>query len=182
VDILDLSRGLSVEVDELLASWGASSLFVVGSQSSKEGVGSSTDAIGVIDGLGLVGGMVLLIEVGESLDKAVGDTVLLVELDSTLDGLVTDNVAVGKVFSNDAASWLLLLGDLVAITLSLILVVAAIIFVAASGAGDLNLSSAELGIVEEQGSLGRGFLLEGYGRILSGLSFGDVEAGDLAAV
>jgi len=59
VDILNLSGGLSVEVDKLLASWGTSSLLVVGGQSSKEGVGSSTNAIGIIDGLGLVGGVVL---------------------------------------------------------------------------------------------------------------------------
>lgn len=59
MDILNLSGGLGVEVDKLFASWGASSLLVVRGQSSKEGVGSSTDAIGIVDGLGLVGGVVL---------------------------------------------------------------------------------------------------------------------------
>jgi len=106
---------------------------------------------------------------------------LLVELDGALNGLVTDNVAMGKVFSNNAASGLLLLCDLVALTLALLLVVAAIILVATGGAGDLNLSGTKLCVVEEQGSLGRGFLLEGYGRILSGLNLGDIKAGDLAA-
>jgi len=105
----------------------------------------------------------------------------LVELDGALNGLVTDNVAVGKVLGDNAASGLLLLCDLVALTLALLLVVAAIILAAAGSAGDLNLSGTKLCVVEEQGSLGRGFLLEGYGGILSGLGLGDIEAGDLAA-
>ena len=182
MDILNLSGSLCVEVDELLASWSIGSLLVVRGQSSKEGVGSSSDAIGVVDRLGLVGSMVLLVEAGEGVDEAVGDTMFLVELNSTLDGLITDNVAVGKIFCNNAASGLLFLGDLIAVTLSLVLVVAPIILVAASGTGDLNLSGTKLGIVEEEGSLSSGFLFEGYGRILSGLSFGDFETGDLAAV
>jgi hypothetical protein len=107
---------------------------------------------------------------------------LLVEFDSTLDSLVANNISVSKVLGNDTAARLLLLGDLVAVTLSLVLVVAAIILVATSGRGDLNLSSTKLGIVEEQGSLGSGFLLEGYGGILGGLGLGDIEGGDLATV
>lgn len=106
---------------------------------------------------------------------------LLVEFDSTLNGSVSNNVTVGKVFSNDPASWLLLLGDLVTLTLGLGLVVASIVFVAASSTRDLNLSGTKLGVVEEEGSLGCGFLLEGYGRILGGIGLGDIEAGDLSA-
>lgn len=134
MNILDLSGRLSIEVDELLASRGICGLLVVGGQSSKEGVGSSSYAIGVVDRSGLVGGMVFRVDAVQSLDKAVGNSMLLIELDSTLDGLVANNVTVGKIFGNNAAAWLLFLGDLVTVTLSLWLVMAAIIFIAASGA------------------------------------------------
>jgi hypothetical protein len=61
VDILDLAGGLSVEVNELLASWGLGGLLVVRGQSGKEGVNSGSDAIGVVDGFGLVSSVVLRI-------------------------------------------------------------------------------------------------------------------------
>jgi len=180
MDILDLLGGLSVKVDKLLASWGLSSLLVVRGQSGKERVNTGSDAIAVVNGLGLVGSMVLGIKLVESLEEAVAYTMLLVKFDSTLDSLVANNISMSKVFGNDTASGLLLLGDLVTVTLGLVLVVVAIVLVATSGTGDLNLSGTKLGIVKEEGSLGSGFLLEGYGRILGGLSFGDLEAGNLA--
>lgn len=125
--------------------------------------------------------MILRVEVGEGLDETVGDAMLLVELDGTLDGLVTDDIAMGKVLGNNAASGLLLLCNLIALTLLLLLVVAAIVLAAAGGTGDLNLSSTKLCIIEEQGSLGRGLLLEGYSGILGRLGLGNFEAGDLTA-
>ena len=180
MDILDLAGGLSIEVYKLLASWGLGGLLVVRGQPSKEGVDAGSDAIGVVDGFGLIGCMVFGVELIEGLDEAVTYTMLLVEFDSTLNSLVADNISVGKVFGNDTAAGLLLLGDLVTVTLGLVLVVTSIILVATSGAGDLNLSATELGVVEEKSSLGSGFLLEGYSGILRGLGWGDIEAGDLA--
>lgn len=182
MDIRDLAGGLGIEVNKLLAGRGLGCLLVIRSQSSKERVDTGSDAIGVIDGLGLVGCMILGVELGESLDEAAAYTMLLVEFDGTLNGLITDSVSVGKVFSNDTAAGLLLLGDLIAVSLGFVLVVASIVIVATSGAGDLNLSGTELCVVEEEGSLGSGFLLEGYSGILSGLGFGDIEAGDLSTV
>lgn len=52
---------------------------------------------------------------------------LLVQVNGTLDSSVTDGVAVGKVLCNNAGTGLLLLGDFVAITLSVRLVMASII-------------------------------------------------------
>lgn len=181
MNILDLSGRLGIEVDELLASWGICGFLVVGGQSSKEGVGPSSHSIGVVDRSSLVGGMVFRVDVGQSLNKAVGYSVLLIELDGTLDGLVANNITVGKIFGDNAAAWFLFLGDLVAVALSLLFVMTSIIFATASGAGDVNLCGTKLSVIEEQGSLSRGFLLESYGGILSRLSFGDVKAGNLAA-
>jgi len=180
MDILNLLRGLGVEVDELLASWSTGSLLVVGSQAGKKSIGTSSDAIAVVNRSGLVRSVVFLVDTVKGLEEAAGDTVLLVKLDGTLDGLVADNVTVGKILGNNAASRLLLLSDLVAITLSLVFVVAAIVLVVAAGAGDFHLMGTKLGVVEEQSSLGCSFLLERYGRILSRLNCGDFEVGDLA--
>ncbi len=62
MDILDLAGGLSVEVDELLSGWRAGGLFVVGGQSRQERVGLLGDTIGLVDGTGLVSGVVFVIE------------------------------------------------------------------------------------------------------------------------
>merc|ERR1711977_274077 len=92
--------------DDLLASWSSGGLFEVGSQASEEIVGLLGDTIGLINRLGLVGGMVLLIEVGEGGQEAVGNSVLGVEIDGLLDGLVTEYVAVGNVLSSDTGTGL----------------------------------------------------------------------------
>ena len=109
-------------------------------------------------------------------------TVLLVQIDGALSGLVTDSVAVCQVLSNDAGSWFLLLGDFIAVTLSLCVVVASIILGRTSSASDLDLGGAQLGVVEEESSLGRGFLFEVYGGFLSLASGLDLDTGNLATV
>lgn len=106
-------------------------LFVVGSQPREERVGPLGDTIRLVNRAGLIGGVVFLIQVLDSRDKASGNTVLLVEINSTLDGLVSKDVAVGKILSDNAASWLLLLGDLITVTLGVLCEVAAVIFGAA---------------------------------------------------
>ncbi len=52
---------------------------------------------------------------------------LLVEIDGTLNSLVTKNITVGKVFGDDTAAWLLLLGNLVTVTLGILCEVASIV-------------------------------------------------------
>lgn len=53
-----------------------------------------------------------------------------------------------------------------------------IVFIGAGGAGDLNLVGSKLGVVEKEGSLGGGFLLEGHGSNLGRLCWADFEVGD----
>jgi len=180
VDVQNLLLGLGVEVDKLLASWGTSSLLVVGSQAREEGAGLLGNTVGLVDRLGLVGGMVLLIKVVESGKEAAGNSVLAVKLNGTLDSLVANDVAVSKVFSDDTAAGLLLLCDLVAVTLRVFGVVAAIVLVGARGADNLDLGRSELGVVEQEGSLGSSLLLEDYCSILSLAGWSDIDLRDLA--
>lgn len=49
MNVLDLARGLSVEVDELLSSGCTGRLFVVGSQPRQKRVGLLCDAIGLVN-------------------------------------------------------------------------------------------------------------------------------------
>lgn len=103
-----------------------------------------------------------------------------VQINGTLNSNIAENVAVGKVFCNNAGSWLLLLGDVVAVTLSVGREVASIIIGGTGGAGDLHLCGTELSVVEKKGSLGCGLLLESYGSSLGGISRSDLEGGDLS--
>ena len=114
-----------------MSSWGTGGLFVVGSQSREERVGLLGDTIRLVNRAGLVGGAVFLIQALDSRDKTSGNTVLLVEIDSTLDGLVSKDVAVSKVLSDNTASWLLLLSDLITVTLGVLCEVASVIVSAA---------------------------------------------------
>ena len=107
---------------------------------------------------------------------------LLVQFNGTLGSLIADNIAMGQVLSNDAGSWLLLLGDLITVALCLGGKMASVILLRASGAGNLDVGRTELSVVEEESSLGRGFLFEGNSRFM-GLGGGlDLDAGNLAAV
>jgi len=180
VDILDLARGLSVKIDQLLSGRRFSGLLVIGGKSREERVSLLGDTVGSINGACFVGGMVLVVEALNGRDKTGGDTMLLVKINGTLDGLVTENVAVSKIFSNNAASWLLLLSDLVTVTLSILCEVASIVVGAAGSRRNLNMGGTKLSVVQEEGCLGRGFLLEGYGRILSLVGWSDLKVSDLA--
>lgn len=113
----------------------------------------------------------------KGLKELVGNTVLLVEIQGALGGLVTDGVTVGEVLGDDAGAWLLLLSDLVAVLLG----VGWLVLLCSLGAGDGNLGAAELGVVEEEGGLGGGLLLEDYGGILGLAGWGDLDLGDLSA-
>lgn len=72
---------------------------------------------------------------------------LLVEINGTLDGLVSKDIAMGKIFSDDSASWLLLLGDLIGVTLGILCEMASIIVGAARGRCDLDLGGAKFRVV-----------------------------------
>jgi len=177
VDVLDLTCGLGVEVDEFLTAWSSGSLLVIGVQTSEERVNSGSDAVRLINSLGLVSGGVFLIQAIKSGQESAGDAVLLVEINGTLDGSVANNVTVGKVLSDNTAAGFFLLSDLIAITLCVVGVMASIIFARSAGARNLDLRGTKLRVIEEEGSLGCGFLFESY----SGRSILDFETGDLAA-
>jgi hypothetical protein len=112
----------------------------------------------------------------------IDSTMLLIQINGTLGGLISDNVAMSQILGNDARSRLLLLSNLIAIALSLCSIVTSVILVGASCAGDLDMSGAKLGVVEEESSLGRGLLFECYGGILGLTSGLDFDAGDLATM
>jgi hypothetical protein len=136
----------------------------------------------LVNGAGLVSGAILVVEALNGRDEAGGDTMFLVQINGTLDGLVTKGVSMSKVFSDNAASWLLLLSDLVTVTLGVLCEVASIIIGATGGRRNLDMSGTKLSVVQEEGCLGRGFLLEGYGRIMSLAGLSDFEVSDLATV
>lgn len=182
MNVYDLLRRLCIEVDKLLTTGGTCCLLVVRGETCEKGVDSWSNTIRLIQSLSLVGSMVLVVQVGDGREESVGDAMLLIEGNSALDSGIAENIAMGKILSNDSASGLLLLGDLVAITLSVMCEVTSIIIGGSSGASDLDLRSTELGIVKKKGSLGCGFLLKGYGRALAGFDGRDLEAGDLATV
>lgn len=105
----------------------------------------------------------------------------VVKLDCPLDRSITDDVAVGEILSNNACAGLFLLRDLVGIPLSIGGGMLSVDRRRAARRLDGDVGRAELGVVQEEGGLGGGLLLEGDGRGL-GLALGlDVEAGNLAA-
>ncbi len=88
----------------------------------------------------------------------------------------------GKVFGDDAASRLLLLRDLIAVSVIVLLEMTAIILGRSCGAGDLDLGAAKLCVIKKQGGFCGSFFLEGDGCFLGLPSRLDLEAGDLATV
>lgn len=102
-----------------------------------------------------------------------------VEVDGLLNSLVTEDVTVGNVLGGNTGTGLLLLGDLIAVTLGVLCEVASVIIVGTRGTGDLDLCRAELGVIEEEGSLRSSLLFEGYGSTLCLSRFGDVDGADL---
>lgn len=105
----------------------------------------------------------------------------VVKLDGPLDGGITDNVAVSEVLGDNSCAGLLLLGDLVRVPVSVSGGVLSIGRGRAARRLDGDVVGAELGVVQEEGSLGRCLLLECDARGLSLALCLDVEAGNLAA-
>ena len=104
---------------------------------------------------------------------------LVVKIDGLLDSLVTEDVTVSNVLGSDTGTGLLLLGDLIAVSLGVLCSAALIIIIGFRGTGNLDLRSAELGVVEEEGSLRSSLLFEGYGGILCLSGLGDLDGADL---
>ena len=110
----------------------------------EETLSSGGDAVGLICGLGLLGGLVLVVDVLERSKEAAGNTVLVVKVERTLRSLVADNVTVGEVLGDDTGAGLLLLGNLVAVLLA----VGLIELLSALGTGYGNLGLSKLGVVQ----------------------------------
>lgn len=170
VDILHLARADSVEIDQLLPSRGVGGLLEVRAEAEDEAASPLRDVVRLVGGLGLLGGVVLVVEALERRHEAVGDTVLLIQLDTTLEGGIADDIAVGKVLGQDADAGLLFLGDLVAVAVG-ICRVGSVVVLSVLG-NDLNLRAAELGVVQELSGLGSSLLLEDNGGILSTVGIG----------
>lgn len=161
MDVGDLVLGLCVKVDDALARGRVRRLLKVGPQSRQDGGRAVGKAIRGISGAGAIRGVCLLVEGVKGAKEALRHVVFLVERDGTLQARVGDEVAVGEVLGEDARARLLLLCDLVNVAVSI-----------GGGWGTLaavfvrvrrchrDLGRAELGVVEEEGSLGGGFLLK----------------------
>lgn len=107
-------------------------------------MGLGGDTVGLVRRLGLLGGLVLVVEVLERGQEAAGDTVLVVKVERALRSLVADNVAVGEVLGDDTGAGLLLLGNLVAVLLA----VGLIELLSTLGTGHGNLGLSKLGVVQ----------------------------------
>lgn len=95
VDVEHLLVSLLVERSELLTSRGTGGLLEVRVQTAPaSGGGGGHTKLG-IDGLSLLGCLVLAVELVESVHESVADSVLVIESDSALNGLVADDIAVG---------------------------------------------------------------------------------------
>lgn len=106
----------------------------------------------------------------------------MIEINSLLCCLITDHVTVRKILGNDTRSWLLLLCNVVIVSGSIAGIVTAVILVRSWCAGNLDLCGTELGVIEEECSLGCSLLLECYNRRL-GLAGGvNFDLWDLSAV
>lgn len=77
--------------------------------------GLVADLVVLVELLGLVEGVVLLVEVLQGGGEARGEAVLLVQRDGLLDRLVADDVAVRQVLGDDARARLVLLLDVVVV-------------------------------------------------------------------
>lgn len=126
--------------------------------------------------------MVLLVKVHQGIHKTVGDAMLVIEFDRALKSRVADNVTVGKVLSQDAASRLLFLRDLVRISVDIGGMRGTIVSLAVSRSYG-NLRSLELSVIQKLRGLCGSLLLECDAGIF-GVAFtrGNLDIGDLAAI
>jgi len=127
-------------------------------------LGPGSDTVGLVGCLGLLGGLVLGVEVVESLEEFVGETMLVINIKGTLSSLVANNVTVSKILGDDTGTWLLLLGDLICVLLG---TMGLFKLLGTLCACNYDLGLSELCVVEQQSRLGGGLFLESYRSILS---------------
>ena len=156
VDVTDLLVALRVKCKETLTGGGAEGLLEVRVQALPPGLDLLRDPVVGIDALGLLGRLVLVVEVGESVGEAAGDAVLVVESDGFLDGLVADHVPLRQILGHDTRARLILLLNVLAFGGTIIAMLSSLAsgqLVETSRAGDLHLRRSELGVVEKEGRL-----------------------------
>lgn len=182
MDVLDLALTIGIELNQLLASGRVGGLLKVRADAAEEAVGSVGNAVRLVGCLGTFGRVVLLVKVHQGIHKTVGDAMLVIEFDRALKSRVADNVTVGKVLSQDAASRLLFLGDLVRISVDVGGMRGTIVSLAVSRSYR-NLRSLELGVIQKLRGLCGSLLLECDTGIF-GVAFtrGNLDIGDLAAI
>lgn len=169
VDVEDLLVSGLVEASQLLASRSTDSLLEVGVQAAPASVGLVGDTILGVDGLCLLGCLVLAVESLQGVGEAAADTVLVVKGNCSLDGLIADDVAVCEVLGDDAGTGLIFLVD---VTVSSWLIgranrLATGNLVEGSCGGNVDLSGAKLCVVQEKSSLCSCLLFKGDGSRLS---------------
>lgn len=186
VHVQDLLLALRVESADALAGRGLGGLLEVRGQAAPALVSARGDAVLLVDGLGLLGGLVLAVELLQGGGEAVGDAVLLVEGDRALNRLVAQHISVGQVLGEDAASRLVLLRDVLAGLVGVSGGLATCELVQRRGGADVHLVCAKLGVIQKEGGFGSGLFLEGHGGGLGSVGLvgvgGHGEVGDLAAV
>lgn len=181
MDVLDLSLGLCVEVNDSLAGGRVCGLLKVGAESGEEAVGTASDAVALVRSLGPVSCVVLLVKIGQGSEEPGRDTMLVVQLDCGLQGSIANDITVGQVLSQNAGAGLLLLSYLIRVPIGVALLRVDVILEGLGGRGDRDVRRAELRVVEQQSSLGCRLLLEDDSGTL-GLALGDnLEVLDLAA-
>lgn len=179
VNVLDLARALSVELDNLTASVGGASLLKVRVEASEEVVGAVGEAVALVSGASTVGSVVLLVQVLDGAQEAGRDVVLGVKLDGMLDGGIANDVAVSEVLSQDTGTGLLFLCNVVRLALRVGGTTAGNLFVG-MGAGDGDVVGAKLSVVEQQSSLHSSLLLKGDVCALGLALSGELDVGNLA--
>lgn len=109
MDVPHLLVGLDIEVTELLPGRRAESLLEVRMKPPPASGSLVADLVTLIESPYTIGGVVLLVEVGQGRGEFSGHAVLLVEGDCLLEGLVAQRVAMGEVLSDDSRAGLIFL-------------------------------------------------------------------------
>lgn len=154
MDITDLLIRLHVEVAQLLAGGVLERLLEVRVQTAPARDSPVGDLVALVQALGALGGVELLVEVGERGGESRGEPMLLVQGDGFLDRVVAHHISLGEVLGDDAGARLVFLGDVFFLLLG------------GGGAGlfageivnlgggfDMDGGAAQLGLVEEESCL-----------------------------
>lgn len=183
--VQDLFLALLVEGAQALTGGSVTRLLEVRGQAPPAFVGPLGDPVLLVNRLRPFRSLVLRVEILQGFGEALAHTVLLVHLDGTLHDIVAEDVAVGEVFGDDACAWLFLLRDIFLMFLARAGALAAGHLLQRSCRGDMDLTGAELGVVQEEGGLRRRLFLErdrcGLARTAFAALWGHREALDLAA-